>query len=156
MPEITCKWCERRYQAFNNNRKHCSRMDCRNKEIEENLSILRNFVGMFLRHEIIAQIELRCPGNDSFGSQVKVTSECSIDNKLKGKSEVKQTQAFKEELDKLVDYFKPILEKGLKGNFLVKTLTNGKIEPIIMNEAFSLFRQPMILGNNCFISQNFS
>lgn len=153
MPEIICKWCRNKYQAYNNNRKHCSRIDCRNREIEESLSLLHNYFGMLLRHKIIAQVELRCPGNDSFGQQVKVTSECRVDHGFNGgdKKIYPETQL---EIGNLINYFRPILQKGLKGNFIVKTLAEGKIDSIILNESFTSFKEPKnILGNNVFISQ---
>lgn len=152
MPQIICKWCGKQYQAFNNNRGHCSKIECRTKEIEQNLLTLSGYFSTLLRHGVIAQVELRCPGNDCFGAQVKITTESCINYALKDKPPEKQE--IQESVDMLVDYFRPILKKGVKGNFIVKTLSDGKIDEVILNQSFTSFREPEnILGNNCFISR---
>lgn len=152
MPEITCKWCKAKYQAYNNNRKHCHRPECRSREIEENLLLLHNYFDILLQHRIVASVELRCPGNDSFGQQVKVTSECCLGNELKNRATIKKPAEI--EIEYLITYFRAILQKELRGNFLIKTLADGTINRTIISESFSSFNWPVVLGNNILISQN--
>lgn len=153
MPEIICKWCKAKYQAYNNNRSHCSRPDCRNREIESNLKMLRNCIDMLLRHSIVAEVELRCPGNDTFGQQVRVKSEGYLYNDFNGKDTTVETADIIKELKMITNYFRPILQKGLKGNFICGTNADGRIDIKILNEIFTSLKEPAILGNNCFLNR---
>ena len=155
MSQIICKWCKKKYEAHNTNRQHCSGMACRTLQINENLKFLENYFVTLLRHKITARVELRLPGNDSFGQKVKVTSKCLLDDSLKNKTDDDtRSETITEEIQKLIKYFKPILQKKIQGNFIIGTTGNGKIDPIILNESYTSFRWPIILGNNLLISKN--
>jgi hypothetical protein len=58
-----------------------------------------------------------------------------------------------EQVDVLAKYFEPILWWGVKGNFIIKTLENGKIDTPILNETFSALNAPVVFGNNKLITQ---
>jgi len=153
MPGITCKWCQGKYAAYNNGRKHCTRPECRTKEIESNLHDLNSYFGILINNNIVATIEIRCPGNDNFGNQIKAITHGNINgggikNQNPVSNNVKTNQ-----LTFLIDYFRPILWKGLKGNFIINTEENGIINPDILNESFTNIDNPVVLGNNKLITK---
>jgi len=150
--KIVCKFCKQPYEAFNSKRSHCSRPDCRDKAISESLKELHNLFSMLLRHKIVAEIEIRCPGNEGFGKQVKAITEGHLGQP--GNRDVHPLPSWHvDELGMLTDYFRPILRKRIKGNFIIKTLDNGKLDRKVLNEGFAELAAPVILGNNLFVSQ---
>lgn len=146
MANITCIWCGSQYKAFSDNRRHCKNRDCRQKEIEANLNDLSKLISMVLRHKIATDIELRLPGNDTIGKQAKINSSGNIDINIKKNGEP-GTDLNKQILT-LKSYFRSLLWKGIKGNFMLKTNGNGKIYNIIPHETFVNIKNPVILGDN--------
>ena len=137
--------------AYKKGRTHCRSDDCRSKEIKQQLESLGYFIESFCRNKIEAEIELRFPGNDKLSSDAKI---CSISNlKLKDNAEV-QSDDIKAGIDlsELIDYFRPVLWKGVKGNFIIETLKDGTINPKITNETFTKISKPVIVGNNMIIN----
>jgi len=153
MPEITCRWCKQKYIAHNDTRKHCRAISCRNEEITYNLNLLVNYIDMILRHRIVAEIEIRCPGNDTLGRQVKIKSKGYINDSVITNNVRSNKKNKAVELNNLRNYFKHILQKGIKGNFIIKTLAEGIIENIILNESFGMLDKPVVFGNNLLIIQ---
>ena len=154
MPEIICKWCESKYSACNSSRKHCARLECKTKEIESNLCSLKSYFEILINNNIVATIEIRCPGNDNFGSQIKAITHGSINGGIINKNSDKSTIVdISKQLTFLIDYFRPILWKGLKGNFIIETQEDGTINPDILNESFTNIEAPIVLGNNKLITK---
>lgn len=149
MPEIKCIYCKKTYSAFREKRSHCSRPECRGHAIDHALDQLREYVGIFLRHRIEAEIEIRCPGNDGFGKQARSSTKGHL-----GDLETKQDcdPSPQTDLDMLSTYFSPILWKGIKGNFIIRTLDTGKVDQVILNDTFSDLKDPVVLGNNLLLS----
>ena len=158
--QIVCRWCGRKYQAHNETRNHCKSLACRNKEIAYNLNLLINYIDMILRYNIVAKIEIRCPGNDTFGKQVKITSEGYLNDPVvtSNVADIKEEKTEKlDELDRLKKYFKHILQKGIKGNFIIQTMADGIVKNVILNESFAMLDKPVVFGNNLLIiQQNFN
>ena len=148
--EIICEFCKQPYTAFNSKRSHCNKPGCRKQAISGNLRQLEAFFGMLLRHKIVAEVEIRCPGNDSFGTQVKTKTEGHLGRS--GIQNADSTAGFGQ-LDALSDYFRPILMKRIKGNFFVRTLATGRLDMTVVNEGFSDLEDPVVMGNNLFVSQ---
>jgi len=147
--KIICKYCGKPYMAYKKGRTHCRSDDCRSKEIKQQLESLGYFVESFCRNKIEAEIELRFPGNDKLSSDAKI---CSISN-LKDDTKIQGADVEAGiDLPELIDYFRPILWKGVKGNFIIETLRNGTINPKIINETFTEISNPVIVGNNLIIN----
>ena len=154
MPEIVCKWCKNKYAAYNNGRKHCNRIECKTKEIESNLQFLKSYFEILINNNIIAKTEIRCPGNDSFGSQIKAITHGNLNGGGIKNQDDPVLNTFKtKQLTFLTDYFRPILWKGLKGNFIITTEKDGTINPDILNESFTNIETPIVLGNNKLITK---
>jgi len=146
MAEITCVWCSSTYSAFSDNRRHCKRPECRRKEIDDNLKYLIDLISMILRHKIEADIEIRLPGNDTIGKQAKLNSLGDIRQLIK--KEPINNINIQNQIKNLREYFKSLLWKGIKGNFIVKINSGGEIEDIISQETFVTLKDPIVLGNN--------
>lgn len=146
MAEITCRWCSAKYLAHSENRNHCKRNSCRQKEIEENLTDLSKLVSLILRHKIEMDVEIRLPGNDTIGKQAKINSSGNIEMIIKKNGEAIDDP--KNYIKKLISYFRSLLWKGIKGNFIIKTDNDGKIINIIPHETFVSIKDPFILGDN--------
>ena len=146
--KITCKYCCKPYVAYKKGRTHCSNSDCRSKEIKNQLDNLEYFMELFLRNKIEATIEFRFPGNDKLSSDAKINSVSHLSYGLK---EQDSDTTNKICLQELIDYFRPVLWKGVKGNFIVKTLADGTISSQIFNETFTKISSPVIIGNNLIV-----
>lgn len=151
MPEIKCVYCGETYSAFREKRTHCSRSDCRRKAIDGALDKLRSYIDMFLRNRIEAEIEIRCAGNDIFGDQARSSTKGHLGN-------LETVQGYdrcslENDLDMLSDYFRPILWKAIRGNFIIRTLDTGKVSTVVLNDTFSYLDSPVVLGNNLLLSR---
>ena len=146
--EITCTYCGKPYMAYKKGRTHCRNANCRSREIKKQLDELEYFVELFCKDKIEATVELRFPGNDKLSRDAKIDSISYLQNGLKEKASDNPVGI---SLHELIDYFRPILWKGVKGNFKIKTLKDGTIDPIILNETFTEIANPVIIGNNLII-----
>ncbi len=151
MPEIKCIYCGETYSAFREKRTHCSRQDCRRKAIDGALDKLRSYISTFLRNRIEAEIEIRCAGNDIFGNQARSSTK----GHLGGLDSIQDHDrcSLEIDLDMLSDYFRPILWKGIRGNFIIRTLDTGKVSSVVLNDTFSDLDRPVVLGNNLLLSR---
>ena len=149
--KINCRFCNKPYTAYRSSRSHCSRSDCREKAIKESLDELCGYFSILLRYQIVADVEIRCPGNDTFGKQVRAHTEGHLGaldhNKGPALSKPPATS-----LDLLSVYFTPILWKQIKGNFILKTLADGTIDNVVVSDAFSDLKSPVVLGKNLLLS----
>lgn len=145
--KITCKYCKEPYVAYKKNRTHCRKTSCRSKEIKNQLSNLEYFIGLFCKNKIEASIELRFPGNDKLSTDAKINSVVHLDNSSKKNN----NDILGVGLSVLVNYFRPILWKGVKGNFVIRILKNGTIDPEILNETFTKIKDPVVIGNDIMI-----
>jgi len=146
MAKINCVWCNCDYSAFSENRRHCKKPACRNREIEENINDLSGLIALILRHRIKADIEIRLPGNDTIGKQAKLNSLGNIDELIR--REPINNANVKGQLLKVKKYFSALLWKNIKGNFIVKTNEEAVVEDMIFQETFITIKNPVILGNN--------
>jgi len=146
MPNIKCVWCGSDYRSFNDNRRHCKKLSCRNSEIEENLSCLSKLISPILRHKIKTDSEIRLPGNDTIGKQVKINANGTINERIKNKEIAFFT--VEKQVGRVLKYFRDLLWKGIKGNFIIKTDENGTVDNIITHEIFVMTKNPVIFGNN--------
>lgn len=106
------------------------------------------FINLFCHNKIEATIELRFPGNDKLSHDAKVESSSTLNNGLKeSEFEIKKGISLRE----MIDYFTPVLWKGIKGNFIIHTLQDGKIDPQIMSQTFPSITEPIIIGNNLIV-----
>ncbi len=55
---------------------------------------------------------------------------------------------FEKHIQKIKDYFRSLLWKRIKGNFIVSTSETGEVNNIIPHETFSTIKNPLILGAN--------
>lgn len=146
MPKIICGWCGSEYFAHNENRNHCRRSSCRNKEIESQLKDLSELFSLILRHGIRALVEIRLPGNDTIGRQAKIVSSGTINRKIFPEPE--SPEDFEKQVYDATDYFRSLLWKNIKGNFKVKTRKGGVIQTDITHEMFTEIKNPVILSDN--------
>jgi len=147
--KIKCQYCGEIYEACKKGRTHCRKQSCRTKEIKKQLDELEYFIELFCKHKIEAIIELRFPGNDKLSNDAKIDSKSQLNNGLK---EENNNSIAGINLNELIDYFRPVLWKGVKGNFIIKTLKDGTIDPIISNQIFAKIANPVIIGNNLIIN----
>ena len=152
MAEIKCNWCGSTYTAYNENRRHCTRSSCRDKEIEINLEYLAQLFGMILRHGIEATVEIRLPGNDTLGKQAKIISSGDIGEKISSQATI--NKGFEHQIEGLKEYFRSLLWKKIKGNFEIKTKKGGVIDTRCPHEMFTSIERPIILGRNKIILTN--
>jgi len=146
--KIICEHCGNPYFAYNKSRSHCRAVFCRSKEIDKQLSDLSYFIDLFCKNKIEATIELRFAGNDKLSKDAKVDSVSILVNGLK---ETNSKSPLGVELKELIEYFKPILWKGIKGNFIIRTLKDGTIDKKIANQTFPNISDPIIIGNNMIV-----
>ena len=145
---IICKYCKESYVAYKKSRTHCRKTSCRSKEIKNQLLNLEYFVGLFCKNKIEASIELRFPGNDKLSTDAKINSVIHLVNSFKDNN----NDIIGVGLPELVNYFRPILWKGVKGNFVIRILRNGTIDPTILNETFTKISEPVVIGNDIIIT----
>jgi len=146
--KINCIHCGKPYIAFKKGRTHCRSQACRLKEIKSQLDDFKYFVELFCKNKIEATIEIRFPGNDKLSRDAKIESVSLLNGGLK---EISSDTPIGISLDELIDYFRPVLWKGVKGNFRIKTLKGGTIDPKIFNETFAEIANPVIIGNNLIV-----
>ncbi len=146
-----CKYCgSEPSKTYKGNRSHCFRTECRDKEIKKNLDILINPFRILLRNEITACVEIRLPGNDGLGHEIKVESVGNISDDVNYKN-VKMNNDKLSDIENIKSYFEKLLWRGLKGNFIVET-EDGRINSKILNQVFTPFETPTIIGNNAIIT----
>jgi len=145
--KIICRYCKEPYMAYKKGRTHCRKTSCRSKEIKNQLANLEYFICLFCKNKIEASIELRFPGNDKLSTDAKINSVVHLGNGLKEENGT----AVSINLSELIDYFRPVLWKGVKGNFIVRILKNGTIDSTILNETFTKISDPVVIGNDIII-----
>ena len=101
----TCRWCQNEFETENPNRDICRRTGCREKQIHQNVSALLETLDFLKRHVETGRVEIRCPGNDDFGAQIKMTITTT------------------EGTDGLQAYFGAVLRNRIRGNFVVDIRT---------------------------------
>jgi len=146
---IICRYCGKSYKAYKKGRTHCRNPECRAKEIKKQLDDLEYFIRLFCINKIEAVIELRFPGNDKLSRDAKIDSVSSFENELEETTDSNASVGVG--LQGLIGYFKPVLWKEVKGNFRIKILKNGTVDPKILNETFTEIANPVIIGNNMII-----
>ena len=146
--EIICTYCKKPYKAYKKGRSHCRNRECRAKEIKKQLERLEYFIGLFCNNKIEATIEFRFPGNDKMSQDAKIISISYLKDGLQEYSGIDNEGI---DLQNIIEYFRPVLWKGVKGNFVIKTLNDGTIDPRVMNETFTAIEDPLIIGNNLII-----
>ena len=147
---IICKHCGQEYGANKRNRTHCRKTACRNKEIEYQVKELQDLFNMLTNNRIEATVEIRLAGNDKISPEAKVDSVTNLNNDIVTEKKVSFNKS-NIVLSKLGSYFKKLLWKGVKGNFIIKTNTDGLIDSRIFNQTFLLIAKPIIIGNNLLI-----
>ena len=156
MPEpikIKCQYCGNIYAANKKGRSHCKRTPCRDKEIRNQLIQLQAMLEMLCDNEIEACVEVRLAGNDKISHEAKIES---ISNVVDGNDE-EEEEAGDNSNDVgvapwlLLPYFRVLLWKGIKGNFIINTYNNGTIDPNILNQTFTPLSMPTIIGNNMLV-----
>ena len=146
--KIICQYCKKPYTAYKKGRTHCRDLNCRSKEINSQLDDLEYFIGLFCKDKIEATIELRFPGNDKLSKDAKINSVSYLGNDAPPFLDILTNGISPREL---INYFRPILWKGVKGNFRIQTLRSGTISFEISNETFTKIANPVIVGNNLII-----
>ena len=157
MPEpfkIKCRYCGNIYAANKKNRSHCRRSACRDKEIQRQLSQLQAMLEMLCSNNIKACVEIRLAGNDKISHEAKIESISNIAKdiitNLNGNDSNKNKNGVMSE--DLMPYFRILLWKGIKGNFIITIYDNGTIDPNILNQTFTPLSMPTIIGNNMLVS----
>lgn len=153
MPEpikIKCQYCGNIYAANKKNRSHCKRLSCRDKEIQHQLMQLQAMLEMLCSNKIKSRIEIRLAGNDKISHEAKIESVSNVTN------EIIDIECAVDRSDgviplTLLPYFRVLLWKGVKGNFIINTYDNGTVDPNILNQTFTPLSMPMIIGNNMLI-----
>jgi len=112
---------------------------------------LCDYFSILLRYKIVSDVSVMCPGNDTFGKQVRAHTKGHL-----GGFDSKQTPVPNKrpvsELETLSAFFHPILWKRIKGNFIIKTLDDGTIDRDYDSDAFSDLKSPIVLGQNLLLS----
>ena len=156
MPEpikIKCQYCGNIYAANKKNRSHCRRSACRDKEIQRQLAQLLAMLEMLCINNIKSCIEIRLAGNDKISHEAKIESTSNINGEDIDNNIISNTNDGVMP-PMLMPYFRILLWKGIKGNFIIKTYDNGTIDPNILNQTFTPLSTPMIIGNNMLIHSN--
>jgi len=148
--KIKCKYCNNIYMANKKNRSHCRRSICRDKEIQYQLMQLQSLLEMLCSNNIVSKIEIRLAGNDKISHEAKIDSISDLSFNGENNSIEKIKKDGVTPL-KLIPYFRVLLWKGVKGNFIIETYDNGTINPRILNQTFTPLSMPMIIGNNLLI-----
>jgi hypothetical protein len=155
MPEpfkIKCRYCGNVYAANKKNRSHCRRSACRDKEIQRQLSQLQAMLEMLCTNNIKACVEIRLAGNDKLSHEAKIESISNVAKGIVVTTPTKNGGGVMPET--LMPYFRILLWKGIKGNFVINIYGNGTIDPNILNQTFTPLAMPMIIGNNLLIHGN--
>lgn len=148
--KIKCQYCGNIYEANKKNRSHCRRSICRNKEIQHQLTQLQIMLEMLCSNNIKAKIEIRLAGNDKISHEAKIDSISNLLNNDTTNNKDNESINIKT----LIAYFRVLLWKGIKGNFIINTYDNGTIDPNILNQTFTLLSAPILIGNNVLIYGN--
>lgn len=115
---------------------------------------------LLCNNNIESKIEVRLAGNDKISHEAKIDSisDLSIDDDGIMDSDI--GTFFRDgdyddcggvNLSKLIPYFRVLLWKGVKGNFIIETYGDGTINPKILNQTFSPLSMPLIIGNNLLV-----
>lgn len=155
MPEpikIKCQYCGNIYMANKKNRSHCKRSACRDKEIQRQLSQLQIMLEMLCTNNIKSCVEIRLAGNDKISHEAKIESVSNV----KGEEIIDSNNDSMNGVAPIIlmPYFRRLLWKGIKGNFIINTHGNGFVDPNILSQTFTLLSAPMIIGNNMLIFGN--
>ena len=154
MPEpikIKCQYCGNIYMANKKNRSHCKRSACRDKEIQCQLSQLQAMLEMLCINNIKSCVEIRLAGNDKISHEAKIESISNV----KGEEIIDSNNDMDGVVPAiLMPYFRRLLWRGIKGNFIINTHDNGFVDPNILNQTFTPLSAPMIIGNNMLIHSN--
>jgi len=105
---------------------------------------------MLCSNNIVSKIEIRLAGNDKISHEAKIDSISDLSFNGENNSIEKIKKDGVTPL-KLIPYFRVLLWKGVKGNFIIETYDNGTINPRILNQTFTPLSMPMIIGNNLLI-----
>ena len=147
--KIFCIYCGESYLANKKNRTHCRKTSCRQKEIRKQMNDLKTFVEYFCSNKIEAIVEIRLPGNDKLSPEAKIDSFSILGEGFVEKNN-HQTKGVK--LNELILYFEPLLWKSVKGNFIIKTLKDGTVDPKLLSQTFTKIASPIIIGNNLIVT----
>ena len=158
MPEpikIKCQYCGNIYAANKKNRSHCRRSACRDKEIQRQLSQLQIMLEMLCTNNIKSCVEIRLAGNDKISHEAKIESVSNVAKEEENNNSNIATPVNEGVAPSaLMPYFRILLWKGIKGNFIITVYDNGTIDPNILNQTFTPLSAPMIIGNNMLIHSN--
>ena len=158
MPEpikIKCQYCGNIYVANKKNRSHCRRSACRDKEIQRQLSQLQIMLEMLCTNNIKSCVEIRLAGNDKISHEAKIESVSNVAKEEENNNSNIATPVNEGVAPSaLMPYFRILLWKGIKGNFIITVYDNGTIDPNILNQTFTPLSAPMIIGNNMLIHSN--
>jgi len=153
MPEpikIKCQYCGNIYAANKKNRSHCKRLACRDKEIQHQLIQLQTVLEMLCNNKIESKVEIRLAGNDKISHEAKIESISNVtDNPITIEDEKDYNNGVSSST--LLPYFRVLLWKGVKGNFIISTYSDGTINPSILNQTFTPLSMPMIIGRNMLV-----
>lgn len=138
--------------ANKKSRTHCRKISCRSKEICRQTKLLEAFIELFCNNNIEAVIEIRLPGNDKLSPEAKVDSFSVLGEALRERNN-NQTGGIK--LHELISYFEPLLWKGIRGNFIIKTLEDGTVDPKLLSQTFTKIDNPIIIGKNLIVTGQF-
>ena len=130
-------------------RTHCRRTECRRKEIRNQLNDLKSFIELFCKNNIEAIIEIRLPGNDKLGPEAKIDSFSILGEGFREKN---NHQAGGIKLEELILYFDILLWKMIRGNFVIKILSDGTVDPKLPSQTFTSIIDPVIIGNNLIVA----
>jgi len=147
--KIKCRHCGNDYFAYKKGRTHCRRMSCRTKEIKKQLLELECFIELFCNNHIEAIVEVRLAGNDKLSPEAKIESFSILGAGFQEKNN-QETGGIK--LNELISYFEPLLWKEIRGNFIIKTLSDGTVYQKLLSQTFTNIANPIIIGNNIIVS----
>ena len=147
--KIKCGYCRNDYLSFKKGRTHCRRTSCRTKEIQKQLLELECFIELFCNNHIEAIVEVRLAGNDKLSPDAKIESFSILGEGFLEKNN-QETGGIK--LNELISYFEPLLWKEIRGNFIIKTLSDGTVYQKLLSQTFTNVANPIIIGNNIIVS----
>ena len=135
--------------ANKKNRSHCKRSGCRDKEIQRQLSQLQIMLEMLCTNNIKSCVEIRLAGNDKISHEAKIESVSNVAKDINSNIVPSINEGVTPSA--LIPYFRILLWKEIKGNFIITIYDNGTIDPNILNQTFTPLSAPMIIGNNMLI-----
>lgn len=147
--KIKCRYCGNNYFAYKKGRTHCRRTTCRMREIKKQLSELERFIELFCNNHIESIVEIRLAGNDKLSPEAKIESFSILGEGFQEKNN-QDTGGIK--LNELISYFEPLLWKEVRGNFIIKTLSDGTVYQKLLSQTFTNIANPIIIGNNIIVS----